>query len=213
MLLRSRTGHSSYLSSAWDEIKRSLLLPSLTHSLWAVMQRRKQEATVRTQKMPLCTGTALTVLVMCPNDLWIVHLEMAEAAPDSANKAKPERSPDFSLLSEITGKGRRSPFYLYFNRKNEEHIAWRSTSCSETTAYEERREMWSTGDGNAKGTQMGSKPWTRRPQSNREHNLHVYGHACKPKLMIWHFWEELISVNIFSFFSCNSVKKELLTLK
>lgn len=39
-------------------------------------------------------------------DLWIVHLERAEAASHSANKAKPERSPAFFLLSWNHRKGK-----------------------------------------------------------------------------------------------------------
>lgn len=71
MLLRSRTGHSSYLSSAWDEIKRNLLLPSLTHSLTLSCDAKEETGghSAHTKN-----ATALTALVMCPNDLWIVHL-------------------------------------------------------------------------------------------------------------------------------------------
>lgn len=75
------------------------------------------------------------------------------------------------------GKGRKSTFHLYFNRSKEEHTIWRSTSCSENTACE-RKEIWSTWVGKARGTQMGSKPWTKRPQSNIEHKTLVHLWSC-----------------------------------
>lgn len=99
-LLRRRTGHSPYLSSAWDEIERNLLSPCYLHpNFWAAMQRREQEAM---HKKCHYTEAQYTLLMWC---VLMTYECKWQRQQQTANKAEPE-SPAFFLLSWNHGKGK-----------------------------------------------------------------------------------------------------------
>lgn len=64
----------SFKCVRWNKKKSPLILcyPLPNFELWCKGGNRRPQCTHK--KMPLRTGTVLTSLVVCPNDLWIVHL-------------------------------------------------------------------------------------------------------------------------------------------
>lgn len=186
-LFGRRTGYFSYLSSVWDEIKSSL--PS-SYSLLSAVElwcKEGNRSTQCTQKKKCHSVQAQYSLILPCVLMTYVQFTSKWQRQHQTQPIKPKQTEVQLSLSWNHRKGKDKYLPSVFQKEEraaccltEHFLFWKCSTWRRDGNMNHRG--WKS-NRNTEGVKSVDKEATK----NREQHLYIYGHACKPTLMAWHF--------------------------
>lgn len=169
----------------WNKKQPPLILfPTLC--CWVVMQRGKQEYTVHTEKKNATQFRHSTRLSCCVLMTYVQFTSKWQRQHQTQPIKPNQREVQLSLSwNHRKGKDKYVPSVFQKEERaacclTEHFLFWKCSTWRRDGNMNHRG--WKS-NRNTEGVKSMDKEATK----NREQHLYIYGHACKPTLMAWHF--------------------------